>query len=160
MKAPKPPITPAIRALRAAGIPWQDCPYDWVEGGGTGEFARQHSVDEQQVVKTLIMEDDTGSPMIVLMQGHLEVSTKNLARELGVKAVQPCEPATAERHTGYRVGGTSPFGTRRAMPLYCHAAIADLPHLYINGGKRGYILRLATGDLLKLLQPRLLHIAQ
>ncbi|MFH1569921.1 MAG: YbaK/EbsC family protein [Gemmatimonadota bacterium] len=160
MKGPRLPITPAIRALRAAGITWEDCPYDWVEGGGTGEFARQHGVNEHEVIKTLIMEDDTGAPMIVLMHGDREVSTRNLARELGVRHVEPCAPATAERHTGYRVGGTSPFGTRRPMPVYCQDTIADLPHLYINGGKRGYILRLAAADLLRLLQPRLLPIAQ
>ncbi|MBT3344948.1 MAG: Cys-tRNA(Pro) deacylase [Gemmatimonadetes bacterium] len=160
MKTPRPPITPAIRVLRAARVTWQDCPYDWVEGGGTAEFARQHSVEEHRVIKTLIMEDDSAVPMIVLMHGDLEVSTRSLARELGVKHVTPCEPAIAERHSGYRVGGTSPFGTRRTMPIVCHITIAELPFLYINGGKRGYILRLDTSDLLAVLEPRLVHIAQ
>ncbi len=153
------PVTQAVRALRAAGIEFEDHPYPYVEGGGTTQFAREMGVEEHRVIKTLIMEDENANPMIVLMHGDREVATGLLARAIGVKRVQPCDPKTADRHSGYRVGGTSPFGARRAMPVYCQASIADLPRIYVNGGRRGYIISLATQDLLTLLRPTLVDAA-
>jgi Cys-tRNA(Pro) deacylase len=159
MKTTKEPITQAVRALRAAGVPFAGHPYEYVEGGGTAQFARLAGVDEHLVIKTLIMEDEHGNPMIVLMHGDRQVSTQALARALGVKRVQPCAPAIADKHSGYQVGGTSPFGTRRAMPVYCESGIAALPRIYINGGKRGYIISLLTEDALRLLRPTLVEMA-
>ncbi|RKT46947.1 aminoacyl-tRNA deacylase [Thiocapsa rosea] len=159
MKASKAPVTQAIRALRAAKVAFEDHPYTYIDGGGTAQFAREHGVDEHLVVKTLIMEDDRGNPMIVLMHGDRQVSTQALARAIGVKRVQPCAPAIADKHSGYQVGGTSPFGTRRVMPVYCESGIAALPRIYINGGKRGYIISLATADTLALLKPTLVEMA-
>ncbi len=152
------PVTPAIRALRAAGVAWTDHPYRYEERGGTAVSARELGVDEHACIKTLVMEDDARKPMIVLMHGDREVSTRNLARQIGVKSVQPCEPAVADRHSGYQVGGTSPFGTRRAMPVYAHKTIVDLPRLYINGGHRGYLVGLDPADLVKVLKPVLVDI--
>ena len=159
MKTTKEPVTQAVRALRAANIPFAGFPYPYVEGGGTAQFARHHGVDEHLVIKTLIMQDDRDNPLIVLMHGDRQVSTQTLARALGVKRIIPCLPRIAEKHSGYLVGGTSPFGTRRQMPVYCERSIADLPRLFINGGKRGYIIALATTDAMRLLQPRLLAMA-
>jgi len=153
------PVTQAVRALRAAGVAFDDHPYTYVEGGGTAQVARELGVAEHLVIKTLIMEDDRGHPMIVLMHGDRQVSTKELARLLGAKQVRPCDPTTADRHSGYQVGGTSPFGTRRSMPVYCEATIAELPRIYINGGKRGYVVSLASADALRLLAPTLVHVA-
>ena len=153
-------MTQAVRILRSAGVEFQGHRYRYVAGGGTAQFAREIGVDEFLVVKTLIMEDEAANPVIVLMHGDREVSTRALARTLGVKHVQPCEVETAYRHSGYKVGGTSPFGTRRKMPVYCETSIADLPEIYINGGKRGYIISLPTVELLRLLQPTLVHCAQ
>jgi Cys-tRNA(Pro) deacylase len=155
MKPSKEPVTPAVRALRAARVPFDGHPYAYIEGGGTAQVARELGVDEHLVVKTLIMEDERANPMIVLMHGDCQVSTQALARVIGVKRIAPCEPAVADRHSGYRVGGTSPFGTRRATPVYCERGIADLPRIYLNGGKRGYILSMATADALRLLAPTL-----
>ncbi|SDW46090.1 YbaK/EbsC family protein [Thiocapsa roseopersicina] len=159
MKGSKAPVTQAIRALRAAKVAFEDHPYTYIDGGGTAQFAREHGVDEYLVVKTLIMEDERGNPMIVLMHGDRQVSTQALARTIGVKRIQPCAPAIADKHSGYQVGGTSPFGTRRAMPVYCESGIAALPRIYINGGKRGYIISLATADALALLKPTLVAMA-
>jgi Cys-tRNA(Pro) deacylase len=159
MKGSKEPVTQAIRALRAAKIAFEGHPYTYVDGGGTAQFAREHGVDEHLVVKTLIMQDELANPLIVLMHGDRQVSTRALARTIGVKRIQPCVPAIADKHSGYQVGGTSPFGTRRAMPIYCEAGIAALPRIYINGGKRGYIISLATSDALRLLQPTLVDMA-
>lgn len=156
----KPPVTQAVRALRTAGVAFEGHPYTYVSGGGTRQFADDMGVNEHLVIKTLIMEDEAANPMIVLMHGDREVSTKALARHLGVRRVQPCAPQVAVRHSGYQVGGTSPFGTKRRMPVYCEAGIAELPHLYINGGHRGYIISLATADLLRVLQPQLVEMAQ
>jgi len=158
MNKHKLPVTHAVRALRAAGIEFDGHPYTYVDGGGTARFAAECGIDEHQVIKTLIMEDDQGTPVIVLMHGDREVSTQALARHLGVKRIQPCESKTADRHSGYQVGGISPFGTRRAMKVYCQSSIADLPRIYINGGKRGYILCLRTQDALRLLQPALVEM--
>lgn len=156
----KPPVTQAVRALRMAGVAFEGHPYTYAGGGGTRQFADEKGVNEHLVIKTLIMEDEAANPMIVLMHGDREVSTKALARHLGVRRVQPCAPQVAVRHSGYQVGGTSPFGTKRRMPVYCEAGIAELPHLYINGGHRGYIISLATADLLRVLQPQLVEMAQ
>jgi Cys-tRNA(Pro) deacylase len=152
-------VTQAIRVLREHGVAWTDHPYDYEDRGGTEVSARELGVDEHACVKTLIMEDDAKRPMIVLMHGDREVSTKNLARALGVKSVQPCAPAVADRHSGYQVGGTSPFGTRRAMPVYMQRTIAELPYLYVNGGRRGYLVGMAPPELVRVLKPVLLDIA-
>ncbi|MCU0833038.1 MAG: aminoacyl-tRNA deacylase [Chromatiaceae bacterium] len=160
MGTKKEPVTPAIRALRAAGVAFEGHLYDYQEHGGTAHSARALGVDEHLVIKTLIMEDEAGNPLIVLMHGDREVATGLLARSIGVKRVDPCEPKTAERHSGYQVGGTSPFGTRRAMPVYCEEGVAALPRIYINGGKRGYLVSLATEDALRLLAPRLVCVAR
>lgn len=156
----KEPVTQAVRVLRAAGVPFEGHPYRYVTAGGTAQFARELGVDETLVIKTLIMEDDAGEPLIVLMHGDRQVSLRELARQIGARQVQPCASAVADRHSGYQVGGTSPFGTRRRMPIYCEASVADLPRVYVNGGKRGYIISLATADLLRVLDPALVHIAQ
>lgn len=159
MKASKAPVTQAVRALRAAAIPFTDHPYDYVEGGGTTQVALALGVDEHLVIKTLIMEDEKKQPMIVLMHGDRQVSTQSLARLIGVKRVTPCDPKIADKHSGYQVGGTSPFGTRRPMPVYCETGIGELPSIYINGGKRGYIVRVPTHDALKLLDATLVPMA-
>lgn len=150
----KTPMTPAVRALRLAGVAFTEHPYHYVEHGGTAAFAAQAGVDEHAVVKTLIMEDDARKPFVVLMPGDREVSTKELARVLGVKSVQPCAPETAERHSGYMVGGTSPFGLRKPMPVYVEGTILELPSIYINGGRRGFIVGLEPRELVRVLAPR------
>jgi len=156
----KEPVTRAVRELRAAGVRFEGHPYRYVTGGGTTQFASELGVDEHQVIKTLIMEDDSRTPMVVLMHGDHQVSVRALARQIGARRVEPCAPAVADRHSGYQVGGTSPFGTRRKMPVYCEASIAELPRVYINGGKRGYIISLDTADLLRILQPVLVRVSQ
>lgn len=155
----KEPVTQAVRALRAAGIPFVGHPYDYLDGGGTAHSSRELGVEEHRVVKTLIMEDETGKPLIMLQHGDREVATGLLARALGVKRIQPCDPKTADRHSGYQVGGTSPFGTRHPMPVYAEASIADLPRIYINGGKRGYLVEIDPKTALALLQAQLVHAA-
>lgn len=135
--------TPATDWLRAQGVPFTEHPYDYVEHGGTAESARQLGVDEHAVVKTLVMQDDRAEPLIVLMHGDRQVSTKNLAREVGVKSVEPCKPEVAQRHSGYLVGGTSPFGTRKAMRVFVEASVLELPRIFINGGRRGYLVGIA-----------------
>jgi len=147
------PVTNAVRVLREHGVEFTHHPYEYEERGGTEVSARELGVDEHAVIKTLVMEDDAKRPLVVLMHGDREVSTKNLARTLGVKTISPCEPAVADRHSGYQVGGTSPFGTRRAMPVYMQRTIADLPYLYINGGRRGYLVGMAPADLVRVLKP-------
>jgi Cys-tRNA(Pro) deacylase len=153
-------VTAAVRVLRQAGVTFEDHPYDYVEGGGTGRFAAEAGVDEHLVLKTLVMEDETGNPLIVLMHGDKEVSTKTLARKVGTKVIRPCAPAAAEKHSGYQVGGTSPFGTRRPMPVYCEQSVTTLPRIYVNGGRRGYILSMETTELLRVLQPLLVAVAR
>jgi Cys-tRNA(Pro) deacylase len=155
----KGPVTPAVRVLRAAGIAFDGHPYDYQQGG-TAEFSAQLGVDEHAVIKTLIMEDDAARPLVMLMHGDREVATGRLAKAIGAKRIRPCEPAVADKHSGYRVGGTSPFGTRARMPVYCERSVAGLPRIYINGGKRGYIISLATRDLIAVLQPTLVDAAQ
>lgn len=143
MAQEKYPVTPAIRVLRQHKVDFSHHPYDYEEHGGTAVSSRELGVDEHCVIKTLIMEDETKRPLIVLMHGDREVSTKNLARLIGVKTISPCTPEMASKHSGYLVGGTSPFGTRKAMPVYLQASILGLPKIYINGGKRGYLVGLA-----------------
>jgi len=155
----KAPVTPAVRALRAAGVVFTDHLYDYEEKGGTAVSARELGVDEHSVVKTLVMENEDKQPMVVLMHGDKQVSTKELARVIGVKGIQPCNPETATRHSGYMVGGTSPFGMRKQMPVYMEKSILDLLTIYINGGKRGYLVGLAPADVTKVLAPRLVSIA-
>ena len=134
------PVTPAIRVFREQGVAFILKPYKYEERGGTAVASRELGVDEHGVIKTLIMEDDAKRPMIVLMHGDREVSTKNLARQIGAKSVEPCKPEVANRHSGYLVGGTSPFGTRRAMPVFIEESILALPKILINGGRRGYLV--------------------
>lgn len=143
--------TPATAFLRAHGVAFSEHTYEYVEHGGTGESARQLGVDEHHVVKTLIMEDEAGRPLVVLMHGDRKVSTKNLARQIGVKAVAPCKPETAQRHTGYLVGGTSPFGTRKRLPVYVEDTVLELDRILINGGRRGYLVGLDPRQLGPLL---------
>ena len=143
--------TPAIHALRKHGVVFGEHPYRYEERGGTRVSARELGVDEHVVVKTLVMEDDVRQPLIVLMHGDREVSTKQLARQIGRKSVSPCAPAVAERHTGYQVGGTSPFGTRKSMPVYVERGILDLDRIYINGGRRGFLVSIAPGEIVRVL---------
>ena len=153
------PVTAAIRVLREHGVAFTHHPYAYEERGGTEASARELGVPEHAVIKTLVMEDDAKRPFVVLMHGDREVSTKSLARFLGVKSVAPCAPAVADRHSGYQVGGTSPFGTRRAMPVYVERSIADLPYVYVNGGRRGYLVGMAPADLVRVLTPVLVDAA-
>lgn len=152
-------VTPAVRMLRGAGIPFTDHPYDYEEKGGTAVSARELGVDEHCVVKTLVMEDDGKKPLVVLMHGDRQVSTKELARVLGVKTVTPCSPEAAHRHTGYVVGGTSPFGMRKALPVYMEETILALPRIYINGGRRGYLVGVDPKDVARLLGPKTVRVA-
>ncbi|MGD9299423.1 aminoacyl-tRNA deacylase [Thiohalocapsa sp.] len=157
--AKREPVTQAVRVLRAAGVAFDGYPYDYQQGG-TAEFATQLGVDEHTVIKTLILEDDARKPLIMLMHGDREVATGLLAKAINAKRVQPCAPEVADKHSGYQVGGTSPFGTRHTMPVYCERSIADLPTVYINGGKRGYIVQLATTELMRVLTPTLVDAAR
>lgn len=159
MSKEKAPVTPAVRQLRAANVPFTDHLYDYEEKGGTAVSARELQVDEYSVVKTLVMEDDDRNPMVVLMHGNRQVSTKELARVVGVKTISPCTPEAANRHTGYMVGGTSPFGTRKTLPVYMERSILALPRIYINGGKRGYLVGIDPADAVKLLKPTLVEVA-
>jgi Cys-tRNA(Pro) deacylase len=143
--------TPATQALRRGRVVFGEHPYDYLERGGTTESARQLGVDEHAVVKTLVMQDESGKPMIVLMHGDMTVSTKNLARQSGHKSVEPCAPEVAQRHSGYQVGGTSPFGLRKVMPVFVEQTILSLPLIYINGGRRGFLVSLAPQVLVELL---------
>ena len=144
-------VTSAIRMLRAHGVAFTEHPYRYEERGGTAVSARALGVDEHVVVKTLVMEDEARLPLIVLMHGDRSVSTKELARQIGRKTVRPCEPAVAQRHTGYLVGGTSPFGTLKRLPTYVERSILALDAIYINGGRRGVLVRLAPGEIVRVL---------
>ena len=139
--------TPATQFLRRAGVVFSEHPYDYVEHGGTAESARQLGVPEHEVVKTLVMQDDKAQPLIVLMHGDCQVSTRKLASAIGARSVEPCRPEVAQRHSGYLVGGTSPFGTRKAMPVYVEASVLDLPRILINGGRRGFLVGMAPAVL-------------
>ena len=151
--------TPATQMLRAAGVAFSEHPYNYVEHGGTAESARQLGWPENAVIKTLVMQDEKAQPLIVLMHGDRQVSTKNLAREIGVKSVVPCTPDAAQRHSGYLVGGTSPFGLRKAMPVWLEASVLELPRICINGGRRGYLVGIAPAVLVELLGARPVNAA-
>ncbi|HCV41841.1 MAG TPA: Cys-tRNA(Pro) deacylase [Bacteroidetes bacterium] len=153
------PITPAIRLLREKKISFIPHLYTYEEHGGTKASAAALNVDEHAVIKTLVMQTDARKPLIVLMHGDREVSTKQLARILDVKRIEPCDAATAQKHTGYLFGGTSPFGTRTQIPVYAEATIFSLPKIYINGGKRGFLLEITSTDLLKALPVQEVHVA-
>jgi Cys-tRNA(Pro) deacylase len=152
--------TPATQLLRRHGVAFTEHVYEYVDHGGTAESARQLDVAEHEVVKTLVMQDEKGAPLIVLMHGDLEVSTKSLARAIGAKSVEPCTPEAAQRASGYQVGGTSPFGTRKAMPIYVEETILELPRIVINGGRRGYLVGLAPEVLTDVLRARPVRCAR
>ena len=145
------PVTPAVRALRDRAVSFEPHLYEYQEHGGTARSAAELGVDEHAIVKTLVMETDKREPLIILMHGDCEVSTKELARAIGAKTVAPCKPDVAQKHTGYMVGGTSPFGTRKGLPVYAERTIFDLPMIYINGGKRGFLVSLDPQALRALL---------
>lgn len=151
-------MTPAIRVLRNEKVKFEDFTYAYEEKGGTAVSSRELGVDEHCMVKTLVMEDENKNPIIVLMHGDRQVSTKKLARLIGVKSISPCSPETANKHTGYLVGGTSPFGTRRTMPVYMEQTIMELPKIYINGGKRGFLVSLEPQDVMRILKPTLVQV--
>ena len=159
MAKEKIPTTPAILALKAQSADFTLHPYPYEERGGTKTAADKLMVDEHRVIKTLVMEDETGKPLIILMHGDKEVSTKSLARDIGVKSVSPCNPAIAEKHTGYKVGGTSPFGARKAIPVYMEQTIADLPEIFINAGSRGLLARMPSAELIRILKPITVSVA-
>jgi Cys-tRNA(Pro) deacylase len=152
------PATQATRLLRAQGAAFREHLYRYEEHGGTRVAARELGVDEHAVVKTLVMEDDAGHPLLVLMHGDREVSTRQLARQIGVRSVTPCRPEVATRHTGYLVGGTSPFGTRKALRTCMERTILDLPVAYINGGSRGFLIAIAPADVVRVLDPTLVEV--
>lgn len=154
----KTPITPAIRFLQKEKASFTHHLYVYEEKGGTAVSARELGIDEHCVIKTLIMEDENKSPLIVLMHGDLQVSTKSLARLAGVKTIFPCTPETASKHTGYLVGGTSPFGTRKTMRVYMEETILDLPEIYINGGKRGCLVSIDPREAARLLKPTMVRV--
>ncbi len=145
------PATPAIHCLRKYGVSYTEHPYRYEERGGTRVSSRELGVPEHAVVKTLVMEDESGAPLLVLMHGDREVSTRQLARQLGRKSVGPCDPAAAQRHTGYMVGGTSPFGTRKALPVYVERTVLELDRIYVNGGRRGLLVAIAPAELTRVL---------
>jgi Cys-tRNA(Pro) deacylase len=146
--------TPATAFLRRNAVAFTEHVYDYVEHGGTAESARQLGLSEHRVVKTLVMEDDAGKPLVVLMHGDRSVSTKALARAIGAKRVAPCAPAVAERHSGYQIGGTSPFATKKRMPIYVEPSVLTLDAIYVNGGRRGYLVGIAPAVLTALLGAR------
>ena len=154
------PATPAIRVLKDNGVDFVPRPYKYEERGGTEVAARELGVDEHLTVKTLVMEDEKKAPFIVLMHGDKEVSTRELARTLGVKTVQPCDPAAANRHTGYMVGGTAPCGTKKALPVYVEETILSLPAIYINAGRKGLLVEMKPADLVRLLKPVTVNVAR
>jgi Cys-tRNA(Pro) deacylase len=146
--------TPATQFLRRHGVSFTEHVYEYVEHGGTEESSRQLGVPEHQVIKTLVMQDERAQPLIVLMHGDKQVSTKNLARQIGAKSVEPCKPDVAQRHSGYMVGGTSPFGTKKEMPVYVEETVLALPSICINGGRRGYLVGVAPSVLSELLNAK------
>lgn len=158
-KALHAPETPATRFLKQHHIAFSTHLYDYEPHGGTHVSSRELNVPEHAVVKTLIMEDEHSNPMVVLMHGDKKVSTKELARQLGCKKVEPCTPETANRHSGYLVGGTSPFGLRKKLPILMEKTILDLPLIYINGGRRGFLVGIHPHDMVKALQPQFVEIA-
>ena len=151
--------TPATAFLDERGVAYTEHQFEYVEHGGTSASSSALGVPEHEVVKTLIMETERGDPLVVLMHGDRKVSTKELARAAGAKRIFPCKPETAQRHSGYLIGGTSPFGTRKAMPVYLERSVLDLPRIYINGGRRGYLLGMDPAELARLLSPVLVEVA-
>lgn len=151
--------TPATAFLKAHGVAFTEHPYEYVEHGGAQHSAQVLGFDPFTVVKTLVMEDEKARPLIVLMHGNRKVSTKNLARQIGAKSVEPCKPEVANRHSGYLVGGTSPFGTRKAMPVYIEESILALPRIVLNGGRRGYLVGIDPQVCVQLLGARPVHCA-
>ncbi|KON82194.1 Cys-tRNA(Pro) deacylase [Azoarcus sp. PA01] len=149
------PETPATRFLKQHRVAYTTHLYTYEPHGGTKVSARELGVDEHAVVKTLVMEDDSGAPLVVLMHGDRKVATKELARQAGRKRIEPCTPEVANRHSGYLVGGTSPFGMRKRLPVFMENSIVDLPLVYINGGRRGFLLGISPQEILRVLQPRL-----
>jgi Cys-tRNA(Pro) deacylase len=159
MSKEKIPKTPAVLFLKAQNADFTLHTYPYEERGGTKTASSKLMIDEHRIIKTLIMEDETGNPLIILMHGDKEVSTKSLARAIGVKSVSPCNPAVAEKHTAYKVGGTSPFGTRKALPVYIEQTIADLSEIYINAGSRGLLARMPSAELIRILKPTAVSVA-
>jgi len=153
------PVTMAVRALRQQKVEFSAHLYAWEAHGGTRASALHLGVDEHTVIKTLIFEDDARKPLCILMHGDREVSAKNLARQIGCRSVAPCAPEVADRHSGYQVGGTSPFGLKRAMTIYCEKGIAELPRMYINGGARGFLVGLHPRELYRVLKPVSVEVA-
>ena len=150
--------TPATAFLARHAVEYTEHEFEYKERGGTGHSSASLGVPEHQVVKTLVMEDERGEPLIVLMHGDRKVSTKELARQSGAKRVAPCKPEVATRHSGYLIGGTSPFGTRRSMPVYLERSVLELPRIYINGGRRGYLLGMEPAALTRVLSPVLVDV--
>ena len=159
MKSENAPETPATKFFFFFGVAHSTHLYDYEEHGGTAVSSRELNVDEHSVVKTLVMEDEAAKPLIVLMHGDCKVSTKELARQIGSKKVEPCKPEVANRHTGFLVGGTSPFGTKKKMPIYVEKSILDLPLIYINGGRRGFLVGVHPHDLMRALAPTVVSVA-
>lgn len=153
------PVTPAVRALRTAGVAFVPRPYAYVEHGGTARSASELGVDEHCVIKTIVLETETARPVIVLMHGDRQVSTKAMARVLGAKSVRPCDPDAVTKHTGYQVGGTSPFGTRKSIDVYMQETIAALPEILINGGKRGFLVQMSPAAVVAAIAPKLVDVA-
>ncbi len=153
------PSTSAVRLLKSKGIAYSSHFYKYEERGGTAVSARELNVPEHSVIKTLVMEDDKRAPLIVLMHGDRQVSTKSLARQIGVRTISSCTPEVANKHSGYIVGGTSPFGTKKTMPVYLEGTILDLDEIYINGGSRGFLVSIAPKVLLSLLDPVIVEVA-
>lgn len=145
--------------LKSHGVSYTEHEYDYVEHGGTEVSSRALGVREHDVVKTLVMQDEAARPLIVLMHGDRKVSTKNLARQAGVKRIEPCRPEVAQRHSGYQVGGTSPFGTRKPLRVYLERSVLELPRIYINGGRRGFLVGIVPAELVRTLQPTLVDVA-
>ena len=151
--------TPATTFLAEHGVKWSEHFYEYVEHGGTEVSSSALGVPEHEVVKTLVMETDKGDPLVVLIHGDRKVATKELARVVGAKRVFPCRPEVAQRHSGYLVGGTSPFGTRKAMPVFLERSVLELPRIYINGGRRGYLVGIEPSELTRVLAPKLVDVA-
>jgi len=151
--------TPAVHFLRRHGVAFDEHPYRYEERGGTRVSARELGIDEHIVAKTLVMQDDEREPLIVLMHGDREVSTKQLARQIGKRSVEPCTPAAAERHTGYMVGGTSPFGTRKQLRVFIERTILELDRVYVNGGRRGFLVSLAPSEIVRVLDATPVDVA-
>jgi Cys-tRNA(Pro) deacylase len=150
--------TPATAFLRKHGVAFSEHVFEYEDHGGTRVAARELGIDEHATVKTLVMEDERKLPLIVLMHGDRSVSTKNLARQVGAKRIEPCSPDAAQRHSGYQIGGTSPFGVRKSMPVYLEKTLLALPTIYINGGRRGYLVGIAPSELVRVLKPALVEV--